>query len=138
MSAACETTVARPEIEEIFIDTVFETLLLPRVVAVTVEDAIARQEVVLRHKALREQDRARERLAEGVYESLVEREVKMLLKNELELQYFARLTHEQLLTKTLKQAISEVYFEEVAIDRMTEEMLENSVMNEIIAIYGSE
>jgi hypothetical protein len=54
-------------------------------------------------------------LAEGVYESLVEREVKLLLKNELELHYFARLTHEHLVSTTVTQAISEVYQEEISI-----------------------
>jgi hypothetical protein len=35
VSGACETAVARPDVEELLIDIVLETLLLPRVVSAT-------------------------------------------------------------------------------------------------------
>lgn len=101
----------------------FEAALLPRVVRVTLEDAIARQEVVFKHKVLREQDRARERVAEGVYESMLEREVKLLLKSELELEYFSRLTLDQILTQAASQGIANSYVEEVAINDIASDIV---------------
>ena len=138
MHDACEVAVARPEVEELLIDAVLETLLLPRVIGVTVEDAIAREEVVFRHKVLREQDRARQRLAESVYKSLVEREVKLLLKSELELEYFARLTLEDLLSRAASQAIEDGYVEVVALDEVSEDMLASMVKISVNAVYESE
>ena len=89
---------SRKELEALAIDAFLENCLLPQVAETVYADAVSKQEAFFLRKFQRIQARMKEEVVESLFDSLLEREVKLLLKNELEFEYFARVFLEQILT----------------------------------------
>ena len=88
----------KKELEALAIETFLENCLLPQVAETVYADAVSKQGAFFLHKVQRTQARIKEEVAESLFDSLLEREFKLLLKNELEFEYFARVFLEQMLT----------------------------------------
>ncbi len=89
---------SRKELEALAFDAFLENCLLRQVAQTVYADAVSKQEAFFLRKVQRIEARMKEEVAESLFDSLIEREVKLLLKNELEFEYFARIFLEQMLT----------------------------------------
>ena len=70
---------------------------MPRVAQAIMNDVVSKQSIYFNQMCLMNQERVKKELSHSLYEDILERETKMVLKVELELEYYSRSILDELL-----------------------------------------
>ena len=101
--------IVKFDLQEIPVDVFVETKLMPRVAYAIIDDVVSKHSIYFNQKCLMNQERVRKELtslSQSLYEDFLERETKIVLKAELELEYYARNILDELLkSESLKECL---------------------------------
>ena len=97
---------------------------MPRVAYAIMDDVVSKQSIYFNQRCLMNQERVRKELtslSQSLYEDILVRETKMVLKAELELEYYARNILDELLkSESLKETQNQCLEYQISVETIQE------------------
>ena len=116
--------IVKFDLQEIPVDVFVETKLMPRVAYAIIDDVVSKHSIYFNQKCLMNQERVRKELtslSQSLYEDFLERETKIVLKAELELEYYARNILDELLkSESLKETQTQCLEYQISVETIQE------------------